>query len=396
MATWGDDQCSDQRHGDTDTCRPHGPFRGRVSKRGDKRASSPPRRAAERLPHLAAEGVQAEDREARRDAVRRRVDSGLGRIAGYGAAGGEGAEETWRPWMRRPSWEYLPHLNAPIGGGEVEEGESTFDRHAHEGVPDQRRPSGQNQLEEHNALEGSSGTEIRGRGTSPGPLAASSRGSDAGGRGGSQIRGHAVVPGAKIGIDVGRQRAQQRLDARNATIATSLADHAERVAKRAAEHRKVETETPAARIAALRRRVAQRCSQSTVAKEVVQDCGNTGAGLFGKRSSDEGEGAGDGRWRGAATGKSQRDADVEDAHDPMTNEVTKIHCRAPQLRADQSGGSQPPRRGGDDGGGGATGSGGGEPPGADSGGWRCSASTAAASQVAWHSVSAGRGASGSS
>ncbi len=66
-----------------------------------------------------------------------------------------------------------------------------------------------------------------------------------------------MVPGPMD--DKGRRRAQERLQARNSHLATSLADHAERVAKRSLAGDRIEEEPAAARLEALRRRIAARC-----------------------------------------------------------------------------------------------------------------------------------------
>ncbi len=92
--------------------------------------------------------------------------------------------------------------------------------------------------------------------------------------------------------------AQSRLDARNAHLAISLADHAERVARRGDEGSRPTTITAAERLAALRRRVAEK-----------QAAGTGSGSAAGGRTADDGGGhagaasAGDtgGRDGGGAT-----------------------------------------------------------------------------------------------
>ncbi len=202
------------------------------------------------------------------------------------------------PWERPPVWMYLPHVSA-IAGHEIvgsdEDGRMQFEGglsggdnggagggHAEEidGTARNATASGM--------VWGSAGAAaaeqsadpyvhargIRGRGHTPGPRARGGAGaslrvhaagdmgehapSDASRRAASgTIRGQAPVPGAAAGD--GRSRAQAAIDARLSSISQSIRDHAERVeAKRARSGAMLAGATAAARLEALRRRVAAR------------------------------------------------------------------------------------------------------------------------------------------
>ncbi len=200
------------------------------------------------------------------------------------------------PWQRRPSWEYLPHLN--------ERQEPMRERDEHEaGQREQRRPApsaargadnaevacrreeddlprgdqpiGEEDLahvrrrdstnaeratgaaapEAQGPGDGAMG-QIRGRGLSPGATSSGLMAADTQADSGPRIRGHGSVPGS--GGDARAARAQQTLNARNAHLARSLADHAERVAKRNACGDRPAGPSAMDRMNALRRRIAAR------------------------------------------------------------------------------------------------------------------------------------------
>ncbi len=134
-------------------------------------------------------------------------------------------------WMRTPSWLYLPHLEPPamvmhmhdVGGRQDEVGAGR-DMHA---------------------------APIRGRDISPGT--------------------RRLTP---------MERAREKLASRNAHLARSFRDHAERVEKRKARERSPEvTITPADRIAAIRRRLAARQAAMgtvTASQDPVAAAGESG------------------------------------------------------------------------------------------------------------------------
>ncbi len=240
---------------------------------------------------------------------RREVERALGKVRGtrrgshpperaaggqmQAGAGHEEADEGWTmPWQRRPDWEYLPHLGEredPLEGGAnqstapYEEGQSAPSvTHNSDGIASVSDPAGgdpslDDQLPHEDGptgtrRRGSIGAmhdngavdEIRGRDSPPGAI---NRGpSDGRARADDDpeirgIRGHSSVPGPTA--DIGRSRAQQRLSAKNAHLARSLADHAERVAKRDLMGDRPLGASAAERMAALRRRIsARRCAGS--------------------------------------------------------------------------------------------------------------------------------------
>ncbi len=169
------------------------------------------------------------------------VTAGQDAAAGYapvaearqGVGHGHAEEEYLPAWLRTPSWLYLPHLVPPAtiihAEGEAGQGgDAGDDARAH-------------------------AARIRGRGTSPGT--------------------RRPTP-----LD----RAREKLAARNAHLARSLSDHAERVAKRRAQgNSSTPPVTPAERMAALRRRLADRgradvqatSQQSTVAAAAGNEIG---------------------------------------------------------------------------------------------------------------------------
>ncbi len=161
------------------------------------------------------------------------------------------------PGLQPPTWLYLPHLGigcgTAIGSTNVmdnlrsraeEEGEAGLPRgHADHGGSPRRGP-------------------IRGRVDSgmqpPGP--ARDCHTPAAMRDG-QIRGRAA-PGAADGRSAAEARAEARLAAQHAPLRRSLEDHAERVAKRQRCGGTPIQPSPAARLAAVRARVAARAAQA--------------------------------------------------------------------------------------------------------------------------------------
>ncbi len=99
------------------------------------------------------------------------------------------------------------------------------------------------------------GAAIRGRDDPPGPNVANDT-SDPRAAAAARIRGHDPVPGTAGGDAL--SRARQRLAARHSLLAQSLADHAERVDRRSRDGGRVQQPTAAERMAALRRRLAER------------------------------------------------------------------------------------------------------------------------------------------
>ncbi len=172
----------------------------------------------------------------------------------------------WVP--SEPAWLYLPH--AGIGDG------SQFARDAQRGG--HREQTG----------TGSAGSprpqcDARIRGQLghcrlPGPLA-SATASTACASGDAAISGpaHRLGPvGVLLDASIRKQRA--RLEAQHSTMAQSLADHAERVAKRHRSGDALPAPSAAARLAALRQRIAARCDTvSVIAPGVSADCADAAA-----------------------------------------------------------------------------------------------------------------------
>ncbi len=276
------------------------------------------------------------------------------------------------PWQRRPSWEYLPHL----GGADVDGMEDDADDAARRGSPGMPADHGAavrhgvvDTAREQEVTRPASGpppgmqssssaagsrdqrAEIRGRGLPPGRARQGGRGNGCAAAAAAVIRGHSAVPGPPA--EGGTSRAQLRLDTRNAALARSFADHAERVARKTMDNIPRDATTARERIEALRRRVSQRQAAVTG--------GASAAATPAQRSY------GDGR-----------------AARERTIEVLKIHQThhgdGLQVNSGQSMG----------GGGGEAASGSGDTvPTADAGGQQGSAPTAAARHVAWHTTAGG-------
>ncbi len=147
------------------------------------------------------------------------------------------------PWQRRPSWMYLPHL---------------------EDLPPRARGPQGHRPEEHDPnAEHDLGAPhpTRGQDHLPGPIT-TDQPHRADGAGVAEIRGLPHQPRPKESCR--RRRAQERLAARSAHLQRSFDDIADAVAKRArADHAagvSSQRESVAARMAALRRRVAARAA----------------------------------------------------------------------------------------------------------------------------------------
>lgn len=212
------------------------------------------------------------------------------------------------------------------------------------------------------AEHGDRGDGIRGRDFSPGPVRQARGGDGLVAAAPAEIRGRSAAPGPTVGNGASESRAQQRLNMRNAALARSLADHAERVAKRSMSNIPRDATTAKERIEALRRRVAQRQTVATVGSSLASDAHSGGAPtevapILGGRE--------DGR------GARER-----------TSEVLKMHLTHHGGDGLQANSGQ------------GMGGGGGEAaresevsvPLADSGAQRDAACTAAACQVAWHTI----------
>ncbi len=138
-------------------------------------------------------------------------------------------------WLRTPSWLYLPHLAPPAMAMHVND----------VGVRQDEVGAGEDM---HDA-------PIRGRGTSPGT--------------------RRPTP---------QERAHEKLASRNAHLARSLRDHAERVEKRKARERSpVAAATAAERIAAVRRRIAVRQAAAGLVTAPLDAAAATGEGRQGHR-----------------------------------------------------------------------------------------------------------------
>ncbi len=147
----------------------------------------------------------------------------VGQPRGHAAAEG-------RPiWSGPPAWLYLPHLG--IGSGQ------DLQPAAPSSSPS---PSLHASADDMPKVAGTAG--IRGRDASPGSRDAAAA---------------ATPPRAQEPRTVGC-KAAERLAARNAGIAISLAHHAERVSIKDARGRRPLVQTPAERMAALRRRIGER------------------------------------------------------------------------------------------------------------------------------------------
>ncbi len=281
-----------------------------------------------------------------------------------------GHDEPLEAWRRPPAWLYLPHLGiigqgVAIGHGEgpADAGKQGVDDHEDEGAMQEERtrpttgPGGIGRVDRATAAAARAGLggdgqqgPIRGRAVAPG-REGETRGTTAAGpvaegwmRGAAGIRGHGGVPGPAagsesmeaMGDDRGeradgaaqlaapgtraadqraaaeeerRARAQRRLDARNAGLATSLQDHAERVAKRNQAGDRPACATAKERVAALRRRIKEKARRQSEQQTEPLD---PGGGVQ------------------QATGRAGDDAPVagcgsQDTPPVGTTEVLKIH-----------------------------------------------------------------------
>ncbi len=216
-------------------------------KRGDKRDSLPPPRAEQkRRRRGAGQGLG-----------RTSSASGLGPIPAHAddrqqraSPASHSAEGDWfKPWERRPDWEYLPHLDdrgggAPTAGAQIALGDMALHSPRRvEGALGHRECS----IADATSADAGAG-EIRGRDLPPG-----TRGQAVDS---TEIRGQRHLPGPTA--EAGVARAQERLNAKNVHLARSLADHAERVNRRSIAGDRPVGPSAAARLEALRRRVAER------------------------------------------------------------------------------------------------------------------------------------------
>ncbi len=254
--------------------------------------TTPPRAAHQRRRRGAGAELVPGPRPRRGERPRDQLGHGP-RAAGDGA---ELAEPTWDlPWLRRPDWEYLPHLadaheidkkrrrtDAAAEYAHVAQAvEGTATAHDRPTIrPEEARCDGRQSSRPHAEVsdrrgcksytptakaEGQVAGEIRGRGSSPGAARDAEHTDRAAAGDAAQIRGQSIKPGPLD--DKGRRRAQERLLARNSHLLTSLADHAERVAKRDLAGDRMTVDPAAARLEALRRRILTRCNQSGQPKE---------------------------------------------------------------------------------------------------------------------------------
>ncbi len=250
--------------------------------RAPKRAAPPPPRARRKRRRRDAGRALDGEREGRREVPSREQAPGEIRAPGDGQ---ETEHRGWTmPWQRRPSWEYLPHLDeAPSllhGDAERPGAQSKLGQPASSGwrasctIDEADRTGNEETLlahgargEQHDAGKcdhgGTSATRrggaigaIQGRDSSPGATTVGVTEEGAPAASSNQIRGHDTVPGPNT--DASESRAQMKLRVRNAHLARSLADHAERVAKRDMRGDRPTTATAAERISALRRRITAR------------------------------------------------------------------------------------------------------------------------------------------
>ncbi len=227
-------------------------------------------------------------------------------------------------WERPPAWLYLPHLGLLGHGNAIERGDELADEDMQDGfvVDDAGARQGtrarsddqaDGAARDHQAAEGSpragpgggglhepirgraatpgrevgagdaattasaavdrvrGAAEIRGRGSAPGPALGSVRGSNLEYARGAVAEEEAEVMAPRIGgaarrtaaEEERRIRAQLRLDARNAGLARSLQDHAERVKKRSLAGDRPAQATARERVEALRRRIGEKFRQQS-------------------------------------------------------------------------------------------------------------------------------------
>ncbi len=371
--------------------------------RGVKRAATTPRLPVpEQPPRQRARGPRC--------ARDRRDDGGGGRLVRQRgeqrAASGASpmSSSGWlMPWERRPSWEYLPHLSgasadAPLteAGNESENGQGAavdtqwrppasacVVRRKSSGMATNHGPAVRREVVGADSVErgagstcgpppgaqpataiggtGGRGCQIRGRDISPGRGHRTSGGGGCASAAAAVIRGQTAVPGPNG--DSGISEAQARLDLRNAALARSLADHAERVERKSASHAPRDTLTAQERLEALRRRVALR-----------QTAAGSGDGALDARTGSASAAGSAGRGgRGHGRGALERTIEVPKIH--LTHRGDGQHVNSGQSMGGCAGDA-------------ASGSGD-MVPSADDGAQRDSASDAAASHVAWHTAAGG-------
>ncbi len=155
-------------------------------------------------------------------------------------------------------------------------------------------------------LDGGDAGAIRGRGAPPGAGAQLRPGGQAHAADGAPIRGHDQVPGPPAGLERGRE--QRRLDARNSLLARSLADHADRVAKRDLQGDRQRGASAAERIAALRRRISARrgTEGATEAREAAHGAHGSGVPEVGHRDGRREEAGGDDISNGGDAVRTER------------------------------------------------------------------------------------------
>ncbi len=197
----------------------------------------------------------------------------------------EQEEQRWvMPWERQPSWMYLPHLLDSDGAGKQDKGEEQ----SPEGGRSDNSGGGNDGMDHDRRIhiaaaawrgdedgDASAGHAIRGQRAVPGPVNAGRRRDEVGGAAqeATRIRGPLTEPGAR-GSGGAAATAQQRLDARNAHLSISLAQHADRVRKRRLECPNAGAgPTPGERVAALRRRIEERRMRGGQAHNMAADVG---------------------------------------------------------------------------------------------------------------------------
>lgn len=303
----------------------------------------------------------------------------------------DGGKSTWvMPWERQPSWMYLPHLldraeaeqrngaeeQQPAGAssgdgasGSVAIGSGSQSHGADRTARDDR------------AGDGCAEHAIRGQRMMPGPEAEVRRNAEGDGAATARtvIRGPPTEPGARNGGGA-RATAQQRLEARNAHLSISLAQHAERVSKRLRENPMAGGgPTPSERVAALRRRIEERRMRG----QTLEAASDLGGGQSSAHRMEE-------QGRESPTAWSNEDPD-------KIHQCMRVGSNVIGIRMDTAGGGGGAGRGGGAGCRGAmmesVARGGGRSSGA--GGAAVGVETAAdwaAGHVAWHTSSRANGA----
>ncbi len=165
-------------------------------------------------------------------------------------------------WSVPPAWMYLPSQGVGIGEDLAPAESSSL-------VPGRTGDEGRQ------IAAGATG--IRGRGTTPGPRCLPQPSETCRREGGASdtVENMAAVPQTlDTSAQLDRQalnahrKAEARMIASHASISASLADHAERVARKTARGLRAENQTAADRMAALRRRVSARSAAAgNVARE---------------------------------------------------------------------------------------------------------------------------------